>query len=100
MVKGGVTVPRQNREGQVTIRHVPCTEERLAGSCAALPPRLGESPSAALVELKVDYPRFEFARTTVGAKWLMDGLHVSASVGDGGPVDHDVIGTHRHHPGS
>ena len=39
---------------------------------------VGESPSAALVELEVDYsyPRFEFARITVGAERLMDYLHV------------------------
>ena len=48
------------------------------------------------------YQSYLGPRYSVGAKWLMDGLHyhVSASVGDGGPVDHDVIGTHRHHPGS
>ena len=43
---------------------------RVAVLCAALPPRLGESPLAALVELEVDYPRFEFARTTAGVDLL------------------------------
>ena len=58
------------------------------------PSRLGESPSAALVELEVDYPRFEFARTTVGTKWLMDDLHVHLR-GGGGPVDHDDMSLGR-----
>ena len=54
-------------EGQATARHVPHTVECVAVSCAALPPRLGESTSAALAWLEGYYPRIEFARTTVGA---------------------------------